>query len=72
MVDLLASYRQRYPEVGGRICPFEDLGFIDLVADGCDLALRATADPLPAGLIARPLRLMPFVIAARGRISEAL
>jgi DNA-binding transcriptional LysR family regulator len=62
MVDMLASYRQRYPEVVVDMS-FEDR-FVDLVADGYDLALRATADPLPAGLIARPLRLMPFVIAA--------
>jgi DNA-binding transcriptional LysR family regulator len=62
MVDLLASYRQRYPEVVVDMS-FEDR-LVDLVADGYDLALRATADPLPAGLIARPLRLMPFVIAA--------
>jgi DNA-binding transcriptional LysR family regulator len=62
MVDLLASYRQRYSEVVVDMS-FEDR-FIDLVANGYDLALRATADPLPAGLIARPLRLMPFVIAA--------
>jgi DNA-binding transcriptional LysR family regulator len=62
MVDLLASYRQRYPEVVVDMS-FEDR-FVDLVADGYDLALRATADPLPAGLIARPLRVMQFVIAA--------
>src|ERR1700677_2823344 len=62
MVDLLASYRQRYPEVVVDVS-FEDR-FVDLVADGYVLALRAAADPLPAGLIARPLRLMPFVIAA--------
>src|ERR1700722_11860019 len=62
MVDMLASYRQRYPEVVVDLS-FEDR-FVDLVADGYDLALRATADPLPAELIARPLRLMPFVIAA--------
>jgi DNA-binding transcriptional LysR family regulator len=62
MVDLLASYRQRYPEVVVDMS-FEDR-FVDLVADGYDLALRTTADTLPAGLIARPLRLMQFVIAA--------
>src|ERR1700723_2847674 len=62
MVGLLASYRQRYPDVVVDMS-FEDR-FVDLIADGYDLALRATADPLPAGLIARPLRLMPFVIAA--------
>ncbi|HEY2677434.1 MAG TPA: LysR substrate-binding domain-containing protein [Steroidobacteraceae bacterium] len=62
MVDLLAAYRQRYPEVVVDMS-FEDR-FVDLVADGYDLAIRSTADQLPAGLIARPLRLMPFVIAA--------
>jgi DNA-binding transcriptional LysR family regulator len=62
MADLLAAYRQRYPEVVVDIS-FEDR-LVDLVADGYDLAIRSTADPLPAGLIARPLRLIPFVIAA--------
>jgi DNA-binding transcriptional LysR family regulator len=62
MVDLLAAYRQRYPEVVVDMS-FEDR-FVDLVAEGYDLAMRSTADQLPAGLIARPLRLMPFVIAA--------
>jgi DNA-binding transcriptional LysR family regulator len=62
MVDLLAAYRQRYPEVVVNIS-FEDR-FVDIVADGYDLAIRSTADELPAGLIARPLRPMPFVFAA--------
>jgi DNA-binding transcriptional LysR family regulator len=62
LVDLLAAYRQRYPEVVVSIS-FEDR-FVDIVADGYDLAIRSTADALPAGLIARPLRPMPFVFAA--------
>jgi DNA-binding transcriptional LysR family regulator len=62
MVDLLATYRQRYPEVVVDIS-FEDR-FVDLVADGYDLAIRSTADELPAGMIARPLRSMSFVFAA--------
>ena len=62
MVDLLAAYRQRYPEVVVDVS-FEDR-FVDLVREGYDLAIRATADKPPAGLIARPLRPMPFVIAA--------
>jgi DNA-binding transcriptional LysR family regulator len=62
MVDLLAAYRQRYPEVIVNIS-FADQ-FIDIVADGYDLAIRSTADELPAGLIARPLRPVSFVFAA--------
>jgi DNA-binding transcriptional LysR family regulator len=62
MVDLLAAYRQRYPEVVVNIS-FEDR-FVDIVADGYDLAIRSTADELPAGLIARPLRPVSFVFAA--------
>ncbi len=62
MVDLLSAYRQRYPEVVVSVS-FEDR-FVDLVREGYDLAIRATPDEPPAGLIARPLRPMPFVIAA--------
>jgi DNA-binding transcriptional LysR family regulator len=62
MVDMVASYRQRYPEVVVDLS-FEDR-FVDLIEEGYDLAIRATADPPAAGLIARPLRPMPFVIAA--------
>ncbi|HEX4209694.1 MAG TPA: LysR substrate-binding domain-containing protein [Candidatus Binataceae bacterium] len=62
MVDLLAAYRQRYPEVVVSIS-FADQ-FVDIVADGYDLAIRSTADDLPAGLIARPLRPTSFVFAA--------
>ena len=62
MFDLVAAYRRRYPEVVVDLS-FEDR-FVDLIEEGYDLALRATADPLPAGLIARPLRRMPFLIAA--------
>src|SRR5258707_14233729 len=62
MVDMVAAYRQRYPEVVVDLS-FEDR-FVDLVEEGYDLAIRATSDPPPAGLIARPLRPVPFVIAA--------
>jgi DNA-binding transcriptional LysR family regulator len=61
-VDFIAAYRQLYPEVVVDIS-FEDR-FVDLIEEGYDLALRATGDEPPAGLIARPLRPMPFVIAA--------
>jgi DNA-binding transcriptional LysR family regulator len=62
VVDLVATYRQRYPEVVVDLS-FEDR-FVDLIQEGYDLAIRATSEPPPAGLIARPLRPMPFVIAA--------
>ena len=62
MVDMIAGYRQLYPEVVVDIS-FEDR-FVDLIEEGYDLALRVTGDEPPAGLIARPLRPMSFVIAA--------
>jgi DNA-binding transcriptional LysR family regulator len=61
-VNFIAAYRQLFPEVVVDIS-FEDR-FVDLIEEGYDLALRATGDDPPAGLIARPLRPMPFVIAA--------
>jgi DNA-binding transcriptional LysR family regulator len=61
VVDMVATYRQRYPEVVVDLS-FEDR-FVDLIEEGYDLAIRATSDPPPAGLIARPLRPVPFVIA---------
>jgi DNA-binding transcriptional LysR family regulator len=61
-VELVATYRQRYPEVVLDLS-FEDR-VVDLIEEGYDLAIRATLDQPPAGMIARPLRPMPFVIAA--------
>jgi DNA-binding transcriptional LysR family regulator len=61
-VEVVATYRQRYPEVVLDMS-FEDR-LVDLIEEGYDLAIRATLDQPPAGLIARPLRPMPFVIAA--------
>lgn len=60
-VKVLADYRHRYPEVrldvdlSGRL--------INLVEEGFDLALRATAAPDEA-LIARPITLVPFDMVA--------
>jgi DNA-binding transcriptional LysR family regulator len=62
LVELVATYRQRYPEVVLDLS-FEDR-VVDLIDEGYDLAIRVTLDQPPAGLIARPLRPMPFVIAA--------
>lgn len=60
-VKVLADYRHRYPEVrldvdlSGRL--------VNLVEEGFDLALRATAAPDEA-LIARPITLVPFDMVA--------
>jgi DNA-binding transcriptional LysR family regulator len=64
MADLLAQFRSRYPEILIDIS-FEDR-IVDLVEEGYDLALRVapTPDSLGAGLIARPLRPISFVITA--------
>ena len=64
MADMLAEFRSRYPEIVIDIS-FEDR-IVDLVEEGCDLALRVAANPdsLAAGLIARPLRPASFIIAA--------
>lgn len=62
--DMLAQYRREYPEV------LLDLSFedrvVDLVDEGYDLAVRVVADAssLPAGLIARPVRAVTFMLAA--------
>jgi len=58
---VLAAYRAQYPEV------LVDIHLenrkVDLVADGYDLALRATQEPSPA-LIARPLCRQQFHLVA--------
>jgi DNA-binding transcriptional LysR family regulator len=61
-VELVATYRQRYPEVVLDLS-FEDR-VVDLIEEGYDLAIRATLDQPAAGLITRALRPMPFIIAA--------
>ncbi len=64
LADVLARYRQRYPDVVVDIS-FEDR-VVDLVDEGYDLALRVSPDPrlLPSGLIARPVKSMSFFVAA--------
>lgn len=58
---LLAQYRQKYPDV------LVDIRLenrkVDLVAEGFDLALRATREPSPT-LIARPICPVPFRLVA--------
>src|SRR5215469_8804055 len=68
LANLLAQYRQRHPQVVVDVS-FEDR-FVDLVEEGCDLALRVTVsgapnpEAIPGGLIARPVRAVPFLIGA--------
>lgn len=64
LADILARYRQRYPDVVVDIS-FEDR-LVDLVDEGYDLALRVSPDPrlLPPGLIARRVKSMSFFVAA--------
>jgi DNA-binding transcriptional LysR family regulator len=61
MADFLAVHGRRYPDVVVDVA-FEDR-LVDLVEEGYDLALRASLSSPPAGLIARPLRSVPFIIA---------
>jgi len=68
LANLLARYRDRYPQVVLDLS-FDDR-FVDLVEGGYDLALRVTAastpnpEALPAGLIARRVRPVPFLLGA--------
>lgn len=66
VATLIEQYRERHPRIVVDVS-FEDR-FIDLVEDGCDLALRVTTGlgSLPAGLVARPVRSLPFLVAASG------
>ena len=68
LANLLAQYRECYPQVVVDVS-FDDR-FVDLVEEGYDLALRVTAssapspEALPADLIARGVRPVPFLLAA--------
>jgi DNA-binding transcriptional LysR family regulator len=62
LAEFLAQYRERYPEIMIDIS-FEDR-VVDLIEEGYDLALRVTAGALAPALIARPVRLQRFPIAA--------
>jgi DNA-binding transcriptional LysR family regulator len=64
MADTLAQFRSRYPEIVIDIS-FEDRT-VDLVEEGYDLGMRVarSSTSLGAGLIARPLWPISFVMAA--------
>ena len=59
--QILADFRHDFPEI--RLDLHLDNHMVDLVADGFDLALRATAEPSPS-LIARRLCSVPFHLVA--------
>src|SRR5246127_4331259 len=63
LADGLAEFHRRYPEILVDVS-FEDR-VVDLVEEGYDLAMRVTRgdQSLPAGVIARPVRPMPFYLA---------
>jgi len=63
LASVLAEYRRRFPEV------VLDVSFVDqavdMVEEGYDLALRLVSDDdLPAGVVARRVRPVPFRLAA--------
>ena len=62
LTDTLAGFRQSCPQIVVDIA-FEDR-ICDLVEEGYDLALRATAGALPMGLVARRLQSLKFLIGA--------
>lgn len=64
LAAVLGQYRTRFPQIVVDLS-FEDR-FVDVVEDGYDLALRIATGlaSLPTGLIARPVRSLPFVVAA--------
>jgi DNA-binding transcriptional LysR family regulator len=60
---VLAEYRRRWPEVVLDISYVD--GAVDMVEEGYDLALRLVSDEsLPEGIVARPVRSIPFRLAA--------
>jgi DNA-binding transcriptional LysR family regulator len=63
LATVLEQYRAQFPRIVVDVS-FEDR-FVDLVEDGYDLALRVTPrlESLPTGLIARPVRSLPFLVA---------
>ncbi|UYZ69400.1 LysR family transcriptional regulator [Moraxella bovis] len=61
MAGYLSEFQARYPDVTLNVSLSNQ--FVDLVADGFDLALRITHDP-KLSLIARPLTRMDFYLVA--------
>ena len=66
--NFLADYCRRYPEIVLDLS-LEDRD-VDIVAEGYDLALRVTREDLPAGLIARRVHSVRFLIAASRHLSR--
>jgi DNA-binding transcriptional LysR family regulator len=69
LAGVLAEYRRRWPEVSLDISYVDRT--MDLVEHGYDLALRLVTDEhLPAGVVARRVRSVPFRLAASGAYLE--
>jgi DNA-binding transcriptional LysR family regulator len=63
LAGVLAEYRRRWPEVVLDVSFMN--GTVDMVEEGYDLALRLISDErLPAGVVARRVRSVPFRLAA--------
>jgi DNA-binding transcriptional LysR family regulator len=63
LASVLAEYRRRWPEVVVDVSFVE--GPVDLVEENYDLAFRLVSDEsLPAGIVARRVRPVPFRLAA--------
>jgi DNA-binding transcriptional LysR family regulator len=63
LAGVLAEYRRRFPEVVLDISYVDQP--VDMVEEGYDLALRLVTDEnLPAGVVARRVRSVPFRLAA--------
>ena len=64
LASIISSFRERCPEIVVDVS-FEDR-LTDLVEEGFDVALRVLSDPrsLAVGLIARPVRSIPFYVGA--------
>lgn len=61
MAEFIAAHRVRYPDVVVDV-NFDDR-FTDVGQEGYDVALRITRGALPRGVVARRMRVVPFVVA---------
>jgi DNA-binding transcriptional LysR family regulator len=71
LASVLVEYRRRYPEAVVDISIVDRA--VDLIKDGYDLAFRLVSDEsLPAGVVARRVRSVPFRLAASRAYLESM